>query len=350
MLTPCEGMKAGTVFRKTPIDVAQGWLAAFTYSATTNGQSAPADGFAFMLQNQGATALGGEGGCLGGAVNESGRTVVKPAVAVTTKIYNSLQMGVYTNGVPLFKAEVPGIDRLKPIAYTVTYDGARLAFRIEQGGVVFERTCDLDLVDVLGDAQAHVGFTAGTGGSVARQVVAGFRMSAAAETDAQFASTRVDVGGAGTLATQHAEARIGALGLAPGAAFTLAPAAGIVSETAYTLAADVLATAPGATIAIQPNGAQPGTLVVGTLDARAGGPVTVTGGRLAAPDGALTLIVATPTKRGVTPLLDLRASAWTGPLAITVVDDAGAPVKGKAYLSGGVLKFDTTTGTALILR
>ena len=29
---------------------------------------------------------------------------------------------------------------------------------------------------------------------------------------------------------------------------------------------------------------------------------------------------------------------------------AGAPVKGKAYLSGGVLKFDTTTGTALILR
>lgn len=352
MLTPCEGMKAGTVFRKTPIDVAQGWLAAFAYSATTNGQSAPADGFAFMLQNQGATALGGEGGCLGGAVNESGRTVVKPAVAVTTKIYNSLQMGVYTNGVPLFKAEVPGIDRLKPIAYTVTYDGARLAFRIEQGGVVFERTCDLDLVDVLGDAQAHVGFTAGTGGSVARQVVAGFRMSAAAETDAQFASTRVDVdvGRAGTLATQHAEARIGALGLASGAAFTLAPAAGIVSETAYTLAADVLATAPGATIAIQPNGAQPGTLVVGKLDARAGGPVKVTGGRLAAPDGALTLIVATPTKRGVTPLLDLRASAWTGPLAITVVDGAGAPVKGKAYLSGGVLKFDTTTGTALILR
>lgn len=350
MLTPCEGMKAGTVFRKTPIDVAQGWLAAFTYSATTNGQSAPADGFAFMLQNQGATALGGEGGCLGGAVNESGRTVVKPAVAVTTKIYNSLQMGVYTNGVPLFKAEVPGIDRLKPIAYTVTYDGARLAFRIEQGGAVYERACAVDLVDVLGGAQAHVGFTAGTGGSVARQVVAGFRMSAAAETDAQFASTRVDVGGAGTLATQHAEARIGALGLAPGAAFTLAPAAGIVSETAYTLAADVLATAPGATIAIQPNGAQPGTLVVGTLDARAGGPVKVTGGRLAAPDGALTLIVATPTEKGVTPLLDLRASAWTGPLAITVVDGAGAPVKGKAYLSGGVLKFDTTTGTALILR
>ena len=112
----------------------------------------------------------------------------------------------------------------------------------------------------------------------------------------------------------------------------------------------MLATAPGATIAIQPNGAQPGTLVVGTLDARAGGPVTVTGGRLAAPDGALTLIVATPTERGVTRLLDLRASAWTGPLAITVVDGAGAPVKGKAYLSGGVLKFDTTTGTALILR
>ena len=350
MLTPCESMKAGSVFRKTPIDVAQGWLAAFTYSATTNGQSAPADGFAFMLQREGATACGGEGGCLGGAVNESGRTVVKPAVAVTTKIYNSLQMGVYTNGVPLFKAEVPGIDRLKPIAYTVTYDGARLAFRAEQGGVVFERTCDLDLTGVLGGAQAHVGFTAGTGGSIARQVVAGFRMSAAAETDAQFASTRVDVDVAGTLATQHAEARIGALGLASGAAFTLAPAAGIVSETAYTLAADVLATAPGATIAIQPNGAQPGTLVVGMLDARAGGPVTVTGGRLAAPDGALTLIVATPTKRGVTPLLDLRASAWTGPLAITVEDGAGAPVKGKAYLSGGVLKFDTTTGTALILR
>ena len=350
MLTPCEGTKAGTVFRKTPIDVAQGWLAAFSYTATTNGVDQPADGFAFMLQREGATACGGTGGCLGGAVNESGRDVVKPAVAVTTSIYNSLQMGVYTNGVPLFKAEVPGIDRLKPIAYTVTYDGARLAFRAEQGGVVFERTCDLDLVDVLGDAQANVGFTAGTGGSIARQVVAGFRMSAAAETDAQFASTRVAVDGAGTLATQHAEARIGALGLASGAAFTLAPAAGIVSETAYTLAAGVLATAPGATIAIQPNGAQPGTLVVGTLDARAGGPVTVTGGRLAAPDGALTLIVATPTERGVTRLLDLRASAWTGPLAITVVDGAGAPVKGKAYLSGGVLKFDTTTGTALILR
>ena len=350
MLTPCEGTKAGTVFRKTPIDVAQGWLAAFSYTATTNGVDQPADGFAFMLQNQGATALGGEGGCLGGAVNESGRAVIKPAVAVTTSIYNSLQMGVYTNGVPLFKASVPGIDRLKPIAYTVTYDGAMLTLRAEQGGAVYERACAVDLTGVLGGAQAHVGFTAGTGGSIARQVVAGFRMSAAAETDAQFASTRVDVDGVGALATQHAEARIGALGLAQGAAFTLAPAAGIVSETAYTLAAGVLATAPGATIAIQPNGAQPGTLVVGTLDARAGGPVTVTGGRLAAPDGALTLIVATPTERGVTRLLDLRASAWTGPLAITVVDGAGAPVKGKAYLSGGVLKFDTTTGTALILR
>ena len=350
MLTPCEGTKAGTVFRKTPIDVAQGWLAAFSYTATTNGQSAPADGFAFMLQNQGATACGGTGGCLGGAVNESGRDVVKPAVAVTTSIYNSLQMGVYTNGVPLFKESVPGIDRLKPIAYTVTYDGAMLTLRAEQGGAVYERACAVDLTGVLGGAQAYVGFTAGTGGSIARQVVAGFRMSAAAETDAQFAETRVDVDGAGTLATQHNEARIGALGLASGAAFTLAPAAGIVSETAYTLAADVLATAPGATITIQPNGAQPGTLVVGTLDARAGGPVTVTGGRLAAPDGALTLIVATPTERGVTPLLDLRASVWTGPLAITVVDGAGAPVKGKAYLSGGVLKFDTTTGTALILR
>ena len=350
MLTPCEGTKAGTVFRKTPVDVAQGWLAAFSYTATTNGQSAPADGFAFMLQNQGATACGGTGGCLGGAVNESGRDVVKPAVAVMTSIYNSLQMGVYTNGVPLFRESVPGIDRLKPIAYTVTYDGAMLTLRAEQGGAVYERACAVDLTGVLGGAQAHVGFTAGTGGSIARQVVAGFRMSAAAETDAQFAATRVDVDGAGALATQHAEARIGALGLASGAAFTLAPAAGIVSETAYTLAADMLATAPGATIAIQPNGAQPGTLVVGTLDARAGGPVTVTGGRLAAPDGALTLIVATPTERGVTPLLDLRASAWTGPLAITVVDGAGAPVKGKAYLSGGVLKFDTTTGTALILR
>lgn len=351
MLTPCEGTKAGTVFRKTPIDVAQGWLAAFSYTATTNGVNQPADGFAFMLQNQGATACGGTGGCLGGAVNESGRDVVKPAVAVMTSIYNSLQMGVYTNGVPLFKESVLGIDRLKPIAYTVTYDGARLAFRAEQGGAVYERACAVDLTGVLGGAQAHVGFTAGTGGSMARQVIAGFRMAAAAETDAQFAETRVDVdGAAGTLATQHAEARIGALGLASGAAFKLAPAAGIVSETAYTLTADVLATAPGATIAIQPNGAQPGTLVVGTLDARAGGPVTVTGGRLAAPDGALTLIVATPTERGVTPLLDLRASVWTGPLAITVVDGAGAPVKGKAYLSGGVLKFDTTTGTALILR
>ena len=350
MLTPCENSRKGSVFRKETVDVGQAWVAAFSYTATTNGVDQPADGFSFMVQREGATVCGGEGGCLGGALAEYDRKVITPAVAVTTKIFPSLKMGVAKNGEALFEADVPGIDRLKPIAYTVTYDGARLAFRAEQGGVVFERTCDLDLVGILGGAQAHVGFTAGTGGSIARQVVAGFRMSAAAETDAQFDSTRVDVDGAGTLATQHAEARIGALGLAPGAAFTLAPAAGIVSETAYTLAAGVLATAPGATIAIQPNGAQPGTLVVGTLDARAGGPVTVTGGRLAAPDGALKLIVATPTERGVTRLLDLRASAWTGPLAITVVDGADAPVKGKAYLSGGVLKFDTTTGTALILR
>jgi len=47
---------------------------------------------------------------------------------------------------------------------------------------------------------------------------------------------------------------------------------------------------------------------------------------------------------------EFSRATGTGPLAITVVDGAGAPVKGKAYLSGGVLKFDTTTGTALILR
>ncbi len=350
VLTPYEGSKAGSVFRKTPIDVAQGWLAAFTYSATTNGQSAPADGFAFMLQNQGATAVGGEGGCLGGAVNESGRALVKPAVSVTTSIYNSLQMGVYTNGVPLFKASVPGIERLKPIAYTVTYDGAMLTLRAEQGGAVYERACAVDLAGVLGGTEAYVGFTGGTGGSIARQVVRALTVTAAAETDAQFASTRVDVEGTGTLATQHTEARIAALGLTADVAFTLAPAAGVVSDTAYTLVADVLVTAPGATIAIRPNGTAPGTLVVGTLDVRAGGPVTVTGGTLQALDGALTLVVAPPLAKGVTPLLDLRAADWTGPLNITVVDGTGAPVKGKAYLSGGVLKIDTTTGTVLILR
>ncbi len=352
-LTPCGDSKAGSAFYKTKINVAQAWHASFTYHVVTNG-TAPADGFSFMLQNQAATAIGGSGGCSGGAVNENGKTTITPSVAVVQRIYNSAACGIFKDGAArIAYTGMTGFDRTKDVNYTITYDGVRLFVEARQGSATFTRELEIDLATELGAAEAWVGFTAGTGGSVAEQGILNFKMRNAAEADADFTQTGVSVvtNGTGTIATQFDELPLEFITLEEAASLTFAAAPGSAVDAAYMFTADTVTTATNTTLTLAANGTGAGTLALGTLDCRSGGTLKVVGGVLKAASSPLTIIVPTPLEKGVVlKVVDLTESGWTGPFQAVLVDAAGNSVKAKAVLSNGSIKISTAEGTILFIR
>ncbi len=352
-LTPCEQNLGGSAFYKTKVNVAQAWHVSFTYHIV-KGTAAPADGFSFMLQNQAATAVGGNGGCSGGAVNESGKTVVNPAVAIVQRIHNSAACGIYKNGSALVGyTAMTGFDRTKDVDYTITYDGVRLFIEAHQGTARFVKDLEIDLAAELGSEEVWVGFTAGTGGSVAEQGILNFKMRNVAEADTDFSQTEVSVvtNGTGTVATQFGETSLASLTLGADADLTLAAAPGSAANAAYTFDVGTVTTATNTTLTIAANGTGAGVLALEVLDCRSGGTLKVVGGSLRAASSPLTIIVPTPLAKGVVlKVVDLTESAWTGPFQTVLVDADGNPVKAKAVFSNGSIKISTAEGTILFIR
>ncbi|MGN0845850.1 MAG: PA14 domain-containing protein, partial [Kiritimatiellia bacterium] len=354
-LMPCNGNMAGTAFYRTKVNLAQAWYARFTYHVATNGVTAPADGFSLMFQNEGETAIGGNGGCTAGAIyEEAKKKVIKPAVSIVQRIYNSAANGVYTNGVAVAAyAGMAGFDRTKDVDYTITYDGVRFAIEARQGEAVYTRTVEVDLAAVLGGDEAWVGFTASSGGSYAEQGILDFSLCAAADANEDFSQTAVGVvsNGTGVVSTQFGKTTLKALTLAEGASLTLAAAPGSAVNAPYAFDVATLAAATNTTLTIASNGTGAGTLALGALDCRAGGTLKVVGGSLAAREAPLRIIVPTPLPAGVVlRLVDLTRSAWTGPFSVALVDAQGNPVRARAYLSNGFIKVSTADGTTIFLR
>jgi hypothetical protein len=139
--------------------------------------NANADGMAFVIQTQGATAEGGSGGSLGyQGINNS--------VAVKFDLFSNSgegpdSTGLYTGGasptVPAVNLSTTGINLHSGdiMDAHMVYDGTNLTLTLTdtltQASVV--EVFPVNIPSLVGGANAYVGFTGGTGGSTSTQNV-----------------------------------------------------------------------------------------------------------------------------------------------------------------------------------
>ena len=181
-LTDGNTNEGRSAFDNTPVATAGNFIASFTY--TPSGNRA-ADGVAFVLQNEGPTALGGTGGGLGYGAN-GGIGGISNSIAVALNIYSGDGAGTnrFTNGsigtynstspVTLNDGDAQNITLIynaaaQTLSETITDQAAGQTFATTYTGV--------SLTSIIGGGTAYVGFTGGTGGSTSTQTISNFSFS-----------------------------------------------------------------------------------------------------------------------------------------------------------------------------
>ena len=184
-LTDTGANEAGSAWYGVPINV-QTFSSDFTFQLTTPN----ADGFAFVIQNAGSTALGPSGGGLGygpdNVTNPSAstNTPIAKSVALKFDLYNNAgegtnSTGLYTNGAsPTTPATTlaGGVNLLSGDTFKVhlNYDGTTLTMTITDTvntTQTFTTSWPINIPSTVGANSAFVGFTGGTGGSTAIQEI-----------------------------------------------------------------------------------------------------------------------------------------------------------------------------------
>jgi hypothetical protein len=198
------GSEAASAFYNTPQSVGA-FTAQFTYQEDITGDTStaasldPADGFAFVLQNdtRGASALGDSGEVLGYGSN-SGTAAISPSAAIEFNIYSGRTVGtnLATNGATQVYNATGAVNVASgdPILVNLGYDGTTLTETLtDQTTADFYSTSyATDLPGILGGSTAYVGFTGGTGGGVADQFIRDFSYTQSAPVPE--ASTVVSTG------------------------------------------------------------------------------------------------------------------------------------------------------------
>ena len=146
----------------------------FTFQVTP-GTSPTADGFTFAMQGNNTTALGLSGSGLGFAG-------IPSSVAVKFDLYSNDgegtdSTGLYLNGAsptsPAVDMSTSGVDLHSghPFHAHLTYDGTTLTLTLTDTttNADFTTSWPVDIPTTVGDNQAYVGFTGGTGGNTAIQ-------------------------------------------------------------------------------------------------------------------------------------------------------------------------------------
>ena len=193
--------EACSVFWTTPISV-QSFTTDFTF------QSVPginfADGFAFVLQNSGTTAVGTGGGGLGYGPDSPYNSSVSIAKSIAIKfdIYDNAgegpnSTGLYTNGasptIPAVALTASGVNLQAGhvMRAHVTYDGTTLVLTISDTvtGAEFTNSWTINIPTTIGSTTAFAGFTGGTGGYTATQDVVGWTYKSGAPQAATSYST-----------------------------------------------------------------------------------------------------------------------------------------------------------------
>jgi lysophospholipase L1-like esterase len=180
-LTDGGGNEAGSAFSTTPVGISQ-----FTTLFHFRLRNPNADGFTFTIQGNSPTALGPNGGGLGyGPMQTGGQGGIPKSVAIKFDLYNNQgeggdSTGLYINGaaptnVGSINLGSSGIDLHSGHAFCVgiAYDGHTLKFALTDTAtnVTFTLAYTVDIPSIVGGTSAYVGFTAGTGGLTATQII-----------------------------------------------------------------------------------------------------------------------------------------------------------------------------------
>jgi hypothetical protein len=166
--------EAGSAFFNTPVSAT-----AFTTDFTFQLTDAVADGMTFCIQNSGLTALGYAGGSLGYDPS------IGYSVAIKFDLYNNSgegvnSTGIYTDGqfpgVPSIDLTPTGIDlHSGHVFYSrLQYSGVSLTqelLDVNDPTKYFRTVYTIDIGPTVGGGSAYAGFTAGTGGLVAKQEI-----------------------------------------------------------------------------------------------------------------------------------------------------------------------------------
>jgi hypothetical protein len=156
---------------------------AFTTTFDFQDLNAVADGLAFVIQNQGLTALGSNGAGLGYGVQPNGTLAsIGKSVAVKFDLHSNNgegndSTGIYLNGA---SPTTPATDLTKSgvvfssghiIHAVIVYDGTNLTLTLtdKTTGTTVTSVYPVNIPAVVGANTAYFGFTGGTGGSSAVQ-------------------------------------------------------------------------------------------------------------------------------------------------------------------------------------
>jgi hypothetical protein len=156
---------------------------AFTTTFDFQLVSAVADGFTFVIQNQGLNAVGSLGAGLGYGVGTTGTGAsIGKSVAVKFDIHSnsgegSDSTGVYLNGasptLPATNLSTTGVQLSSGhvIHAQIVYDGTNLTLTLtdETTSATTSVVYPVNIPAAVGANAAYIGFTAGTGGSSAIQ-------------------------------------------------------------------------------------------------------------------------------------------------------------------------------------
>jgi hypothetical protein len=203
-LTDGGSTEAGSGFYTTPLNI-QSFTTDFSFQLTTPN----ADGFAFVIQNAGTTALGPSGGGLGyGPANPGGTGGIPSSMAVKFDLYNNNgegtnSTGLYINGAsPTTPATTLGgnvnLHSGDVFNVHIIYNGTTLTLTITDAAVpadTFTTSWTVNIPSTVGANTAYAGFTGGTGGATAIQDILNWTFTSGAPGVIQYEATQIPVSG-----------------------------------------------------------------------------------------------------------------------------------------------------------
>jgi len=175
-LTPNMAYKAASAYFTSPVNV-QAFINDFTFQLPLP----VSNGITFVLQNQGLTALGADGGNLGYGSATAGAGI-QQSMAIKFDVHNNAGEGIDSTGLYIDGAAptIPATD-LTPTGLNLnsgnvfhahmTYDGTTLVVNITDTVTAATATQSyvVNIPATVGSNTAFAGFTAGTGASIAAQ-------------------------------------------------------------------------------------------------------------------------------------------------------------------------------------
>jgi fibronectin-binding autotransporter adhesin len=336
-VTEAVNGQARSAFFDTKVAI-NAFTASFVYQETST--ASPADGVAFVLQNQGLTALGGGGGGLG-------YQGITPSAALAINIYNGHVVGtnLFANG------DVQGgaysatgsvnVASGHRIQVDVAYDGSTVIEKLSDldlpGATWSSSFTGINLAQILGENQAYIGFTGGTGGANALQTISDFSYSLPwAAVDAN--NVVVNNGLTATIAVLSSPLRpavtMGTLTMGTGTTLNVQadPATQADIPFGLTLGATSLAGAT-TTFNVSNNGAGSGTLTLGAVTEVGGS------GRSILKNGPGSLLFTGAVHKGTSTITDGAVGISGGALPATglVIFSGAAADQYPVLASNGVL-------------